>query len=87
MGAIRVTGGQIQAPASKPTELASRGMETHSRARPHVEPHGPVCSILYVLCPLAYIGLTEVFNDFRHCLNGRLDARTMVKRIYDVFDC
>ena len=75
------------APAGKPIELANRGTETHSRARPHVEPHGPVCSILYVLCPRAYIGLTQVFNDFRHCLSGRPDARTMAKRIYDVFDC
>jgi hypothetical protein len=24
----------------------------------HVEPHGTVCSILYVICPEAYIGLT-----------------------------
>ena len=24
---------------------------------PYVEPHGSVCSILYVICPEAYIGL------------------------------
>ena len=34
--------------------------ETIPGAHPHVEPHGPSCSILYVLCPHCYIGLIQV---------------------------
>jgi hypothetical protein len=52
--------------ATDPVELAPPGMETHSQPRNHVEPHGPLCSILYVLCPHCYIGLIQVSNDFRH---------------------
>jgi hypothetical protein len=40
------------------SENTNEDAEVTPATTTHVEPHGTVCSILYVICPEAYIGLT-----------------------------